>query len=173
VPKPLLIVAAVAVAAIIGAFFYFTTLCACDEGTPTPVPAGTVPANTGANAALTPPALPTACGANPSPPVNVAPTEFGYRKLTMPVAEAPVSSPLRVAGEANPFEGDYTITILDRQGRRIATQEYLKDNRRLEFNVTIAFEIVSPMPACVWVHERSQRDGTPTNITQVPVLLVP
>ena len=42
-----------------------------------------------------------------------------------------------------------------------------------DFNITIAFEVVRPMPACVWVHERSGRDGSPTNITQVAVLLLP
>jgi hypothetical protein len=169
-PKPLILAAAVVVAALAFGIIYFTTLCACEEGSTTPV---RVPTNTGANAAVTPPSLPTACGSNPSPAVNVAATEFGYRKLTMPVNDAPVSSPMRVSGQANPFEGDYSITILDRQGRRIASQEYLKDNQRLEFNVTIDFEVTQPMPACVWVHERSGRDGTPTNITQVPVLLVP
>ena len=117
--------------------------------------------------------LPTACGPNPSPAVNVAPTEFGYRKLTSPVSEAPVSSPLRISGQANPFEGAYSVTIFDRQGLRVATQDYLKDNRSLDFNITIAFEVVRPMPACVWVHERSGRDGSPTNITQVAVLLLP
>ena len=169
-PKPLIAIAAAAVAAIAFGLIYFTTLCACDEGAPPP---DRVPANTGANAAVTPPSLPTACGPNPSPAVNVAPTAFGYRKLTAPVADAPTSSPLRVSGQANPFEGDYTITIYDRQGRRIATQDYLKDNRQLDFNVTIDFEVARPMPACVWVHEKSGHDGSPTNVTQVPVLLLP
>lgn len=171
-PKPALALAAVVIAALAFGVLYFTTLCACGDDA-APATTASVPANSGANAAVTPPSLPTACGPNPSPPVNVAPTEFGYRKLTMPIPEAPVSSPIRVSGQANPFEGDYTITIYDRQGRRIATQDYLKDNARLDFNVTIAFETVNPMPACVWVYEKSGRDGSPTNVTQVPVLLVP
>jgi hypothetical protein len=122
---------------------------------------------------VTPPVLPTACGPNPSPAVNVTPAEFGYRKLTSPVSEAPVSSPIRISGQANPFEGAYSVTILDRQGLRVATQDYLKDNRNLDFNSEIAFEVARPIPACVWVYERSGRDGSPTNITQVPVLLLP
>ena len=120
-----------------------------------------------------PPPLPTACGPNPSPPRPSQPSEFGYRQLTSPGREQPVSSPLRIAGQANPFEGAFTVTILDRQGRRIATQDYTKDNRNLAFSVTLPFEVMQPMPACVWVHERSGRDGSPTNITQVPVLLLP
>lgn len=167
-PKPLVIAAISAIVAALLALLYFSTLCACDhEPTQSPTAAA------GANANVTPPALPTACGPNPSPAVNVAPTEFGYRKLTSPASEAPTSSPLRIAGEANPFEGAYSVTIFDRQGLRVATQEYLKDNRTLDFQSTLSFEVARPMPACVWVHERSGRDGTPTNITQIPVLLVP
>jgi Immunoglobulin-like domain of bacterial spore germination len=168
-PKPIVLIGIAAIAAAVLGLLYFTALCACDEGTAAPSPT----AAAGANAAVTPPVLPTACGPNPSPAVNVAPTEFGYRKLTSPVSEAPVSSPLRISGQANPFEGAYSVTIFDRQGLRVATQDYLKDNRSLDFNSTLAFEVARPMPACVWVHERSGRDGSPTNITQVPVLLLP
>jgi hypothetical protein len=168
-PKPLIVLAAIAIAGVAIGVLYFTTLCCEDTA---PLKPG-VPGNTGANAAVTPPSLPTACGANPSPAVNVAPGEFGYRRLTQPTFDAPVSSPLRVSGQANPFEGAYSIRVLDRQGRLIATQDYLKDNQRLDFNVTIDFEVTQPVPACVWVHEKSGRDGSPSNITQVPVLLVP
>ena len=167
-PKPVVVGAIVVIAAAVLGLLYFSTLCACDEGS-----VASPTAITSANPAVTPPALPTACGPNPSPAVNVAPSEFGYRKLTSPVSEAPVSSPIRISGQANPFEGAYSVTIFDRQGLRVATQDYLKDNRNLDFNSTIAFEVARPMPACVWVYERSGRDGSPTNITQVPVLLLP
>lgn len=169
-PKPIVLAAAALVAGVAFGVLYFTTLCACDHDSTSPA---VLPANKGANAAVTPPSLPTACGPNPSPALNVAPTEFGYRKLTLPLGERPVSAPLRVSGQANPFEGTYSVTVLDRQGRIIATQNYTKDNRSLDFNVTLDFDVVQPIPACVWVHERSGRDGSPTNVTQVPVLLLP
>ena len=168
-PKPIVLVGIAVIAAAVLGLVYFTTLCVCDKGTLPSLSTVVVVVNVVVILLF----LSTACGPNPSPAVNVAPTEFGYRKLTSPVSEAPVSSPLRISGQANPFEGAYSVTILDRQGLRVATQDYLKDNRNLDFNSTLAFEVARPMPACVWVHERSGRDGSPTNITQVAVLLLP
>ena len=167
-PKTILIAAGIAVAVfgILG-ILYASTFCACEHGDDGPPGAGATPVQN------TPPALPTACGANPAPAVNVAPTEFGYRQLTSPARELPVSSPLRIAGQMNPFEGAFTVTIFDRQGRRVATQDYTKSNTSLAVEVILPFEVTSPLPACVWVHERSGRDGSATNITQVPVLLLP
>jgi hypothetical protein len=165
VPKLLIIIAGAVVIAAVAFILLFTRPCACEHDE--------LPATPQANVITTPPPLPTACGANPAPAVSVAPTEFGYRQVAAPAKDAPVSSPLRVSGQANPFEGAFSVTILDRQGRRVAADDYLKDNRNLAFAVALPFEVVQPMPACVWVHERSGRDGSPTNITQIPVLLLP
>jgi hypothetical protein len=164
VPKLLVAAAIATIALIAGAIIYVTQPCACEHETREPTPIPNV---------MIPPPLPTACGDNPAPARPAAPTEFGYRQLASPTKDAPVSTPLRIAGQANPFEGAFTVTILDRQGRRVATQDYTKDNRDLAFSVTLPFEVVQPMPACVWVHERSGRDGSPVNITQVSVLLLP
>jgi hypothetical protein len=166
--KTILIAVGIAAAAlvIIGILFA-STYCACEHGDHVPQGASTTPVQN------TPPPLPTACGPNPAPAVSVPPTEFGYRQLTSPARELPVSSPLRVAGQMNPFEGAFTVTIFDRQGRRVATEDYRKANTSLAFDVVLPFEVTSPLAACVWVHERSGRDGSATNITQVPVLLLP
>jgi len=166
--KTVLIAAGIAVVvfAVIG-ILYATTFCACEHGD------DGAPAGNATPVQNTPPSLPTACGVNPAPAVSVAPTEFGYRQLTSPARELPVSTPLRIAGQMNPFEGAFTVTIFDRQGRRVATQDYTKNNASLAFDVVLPFEVTSPLAACVWVHERSGRDGSATNITQVPVLLLP
>jgi len=122
---------------------------------------------------VTPGAL-SVCAPNPSPAAtNLKVTDFGYRELDQPKQGQTYRSPLMVTGKANPFEGAFSVTVFDASGKQIAAQNYHKDNQKPEFAVSLPFTIGSPMQACVWVHERSGKDGSPTNITQVPVQLTP
>ena len=118
-------------------------------------------------------AIVNACGPNPSPAPTVQPTEFSYRMIASPQANASLQSPLTVAGQANPFEGAFSVTVFNANGQQIAANNFNKSNLSLAFSVQLSFSLTAPTPACVWYHERSGRDGSPINITQVPVLLLP
>ena len=121
-----------------------------------------------------PPSTQNVCLANPSPASNTnQPAQFGYRIVTAPAANATVQSPLNVIGQANPFEGAYSVTVYNAAGNQIAGQNYNKDNLILQFTAALPFTVTSPTPACVWVHERSGNNGAPINITQIPVTLSP
>ena len=78
-----------------------------------------------------------------------------------------------MAGQANPFEGAYSITIVRASGTQIAAMNYNKSNLALAFTADLPFAVSSPTPACAWYHERSGRDGSPVGITQIPVQLLP
>ena len=113
------------------------------------------------------------CSPNPSPAQRAQPTDFGFRELDRPRPGDSVRSPLEVSGRANPFEGAFSVSVFDASGRPVATRNFMKDNQQLAFSVQLAFTVSAPTPACVWVHERSGRDGSPVNVTQVPVTLLP
>lgn len=113
------------------------------------------------------------CGPNPSPAQRVQPTDFGFRELDRPRPGDSTRGPLEVSGRANPFEGAFSVSIFDAAGRPVATRDFSKDNRQPAFSVQLPFTVSAPTPACVWVHERSGRDGSPVNVTQVPVTLLP
>jgi len=132
------------------------------------------PCGDGTPGGATPTPAPNVCGVNPAPnPTNLRPTDFGYRRVESPRPGDAVRSPLVVRGDANPFEGAYSVTVFDAAGRQITARNFFKDNGRLEFTAEVPFAVASPAPACIWVHESSGRDGSPLNITQVPVLLLP
>ena len=94
-------------------------------------------------------------------------------QVDQPMAAQTVKSPMTIAGRANPFEGSFSATLFDASGKQIAAQNYHKDNLNLAFSVQLPFIVTAPTQACLWVHERSGRDGSPTNITQVPLQLTP
>jgi hypothetical protein len=138
-------------------------LAACSSGNGTPKPQPSV----------APGAL-SVCAPNPAPAAtNLKPTDFGFRQLDQPKAAQTYKSPLTISGRANPFEGAFSVTLFDAAGKQIAGQNYNKDNQNLAFSVTLPFSVSAPVQACVWIHERSGKDGSPTNVTQVPVQLMP
>jgi hypothetical protein len=142
-----------------GAAIAALLLAACGSGSPS---------------AATPTPVPNVCGANSAPyQAGLRPVDFGYRRLDTPRPGDTVRNPLVVRGDANPFEGAYSVTVFDGQGRRLAARDLFKDNQFLAFTAEVAFTVAAPTPACVWVHESSGRDGSPINVTQVPVLLLP
>ena len=123
-----------------------------------PEPGGTVPAGA------------SVCGPNPAPPAaSLQPTDFGFRQISAPSAGASLRNPLHMTGQANPFEGAYSITIVAAGGNQIASMNYNKSNVALAFTADLPFTVTSPTAACVWYHERSGRDGSPVGITQIPV----
>jgi len=159
----------VAIAIIIG---LAAALIAGGRKAEAPVPGATPGATPGAGASATQAA--NACGPNPaSAPPNVGPADFGYRKIASPAPGSNVRSPLHVAGDANPFEGAFSLTVVDGGGRQIASMNYNKSNLSLAFMADLPLAVSAPTAACLWYHERSGRDGSPVAITQIPVTLLP
>ncbi len=125
-----------------------------------------------------PPNQPTAvinpCQPNPDPATNTTnSTSFGYRVVSAPLSGAQVQTPLTVQGQAMPFEGAYSVAIFGLSGNQIASLNFNKSNLVLAFTAQVPFTVTSNTPACVWVFERSGKDGSPINVTQIPVTLKP
>jgi hypothetical protein len=114
------------------------------------------------------------CRPNPAPAAtNLRPADCLFREVDQPKAGATVRSPLLVSGRANPFEGAFSVTVFNAGAQQVTSQNFFKDNGVLAFTVSVPFSVSSPTPACVWVHESSGKDGSPVNITQIPVVLLP
>ncbi len=150
-------------------------------------PAGTATARTSPTAAGTRQSSPTAtstiailpnvCQPNPSP------AAAGVMAIGQPTLGANVTSPLRVAGNGV-STGGIVVTLYDAQGRVVATKNAQIDSsatprpvpgggESLPFTAELTFAVSRAEPACLWAHKTSGRDGSPTNVVQVPVQLVP
>ena len=85
-----------------------------------------------------------------------------------------VSSPLRVRGTANVFEATFRINITDWDGKIIA-DEVVKASSgtgtRGTFDVTIPFEVDRAGLGSLIAFENSAKDGSPTNVVEIPLHL--
>ncbi|MGH2584572.1 MAG: BsuPI-related putative proteinase inhibitor [Dehalococcoidia bacterium] len=112
------------------------------------------------------------CGPNPSPPNPADPSMRVY----VPVPEVRSASPLRVAGQARVFEATVSLELKDAGGGTIAegfTTAAQGAPALAPFEGSLQFTMNAETPACLWVFESSARDGSPVNVVQVPVTLVP
>jgi len=112
------------------------------------------------------------CGPNPSPPNPADPSMQVYA----PVPEVRSASSLRVAGQARVFEATVSLELRDAGGRTIAegfTTAAQGAPALAPFEGSLRFTVNAETPACLWVFEASARDGSPVNVVQVPVTLVP
>lgn len=111
------------------------------------------------------------CQPNPDP----ATPEF--QVLDEPESGDTVASPLTVSGEILAFEASFLVTVFDADGDVIVedfgTAEAAEVGELAPFFIEIPFAVDEMTPACVWVYERSARDGSIINVGQVPVLLSP
>jgi hypothetical protein len=84
-----------------------------------------------------------------------------------------IASPLRLIGTANTFEATFTARLMDSSGNVVAEQVVTATSgtgTRGTFDVTIPF--VAPAgPATVVVFEPSAKDGSATNVVEVPVMV--
>ncbi len=137
------------------------TLAACggddDEATPSP------------SSFLTP--IPNVCLPNP----DRATSEFQI--LEAPDSFSDVTSPVTVSGQVNAFEATYQVTIFDASGTPLAetfgTAQQPDMGVLGPFTSDLTFTVTESTPACIWVFEESARDGSPINIGQIPIVLVP
>jgi flagellar hook assembly protein FlgD len=122
-----------------------------------------------------PPALaqaPNVCGPNPSPP---DPSDPAIR-VWDPVPGEHATSPLTVRGRARVFEANVQLLLRDAAGRDIIrgfTTAAEAGPALAPFEGSLAFTVSRETPACLWVFEESARDGSPRNVVQIPLTLLP
>jgi hypothetical protein len=109
------------------------------------------------------------CEANPSPVDASDPSVV----VAEPAANAGVSSPLHVEGQARVFEATVSLTLYDEDGDEIAagTTNAAEGGVLSDFSTDLPFTAATNTPACLWVFEVSAQDGSPVNVVQVPLTL--
>lgn len=109
------------------------------------------------------------CQTNPGP-VDAADPSI---TVTAPAANAAVTSPIHVTGQARVFEAVVSLTLFDAAGDEVvSTTTMAAEGQTLSsFSTDVAFSVTSDTPACLWVFESSARDGSPVNVVQIPLTL--
>jgi len=117
----------------------------------------------------TPDALAIVCQENPDPATD------DLVRVNAPVARDAVSSPLTVQGRIAAFEATFQITIFDADGNILGEEAGMSSEGQTlaPFAEDVPFSVTEETPACLWVYEKSARDGRPIHVVQIPVLLLP
>ena len=85
-----------------------------------------------------------------------------------------LASPGRVVGVANVFEAQFTVRILDGEGRALASGPVMASCGSGcwgTFDVTIPYTVKAAGWGTLQVDEPSAKDGSPTHVTEYPVWL--
>lgn len=111
------------------------------------------------------------CQPNPSPVDPADPSVI----VASPAANDSVTSPVHVAGQARVFEANVSLTLFDASGAElVSTFTTAAEGQTLSpFSTDVTFSVTSSTPACLWVFETSAQDGSPVNVVQVPLTLLP
>ncbi len=121
------------------------------------------------------PGLPASvCLPNPDP---VADLPDILQVIDQPLPSESVTSPLTVSGQIIAFEGVFQVALFDAAGVPIVeafgTSQTGDAGELRPFTIDIKFNVSAQSPACLWVYERSAKDGSPVHVGQVPVVLIP
>jgi hypothetical protein len=87
-----------------------------------------------------------------------------------------VSGTITIAGTADVFEAVVSISILDAQGDEIAsttTMATCGTGCRGDYSASVAYTLDTTQHGTVRVYEASAKDGTPINVVDIPVVLLP
>jgi hypothetical protein len=107
-------------------------------------------------------------------------TRADYRDLMpaitvdSPIVGQRMSSPVTVSGTANVFEATVSVWVLDANGARIAetfTNATCGTGCRGTYSVSVTYHVTHEQPGTVEVFEASAKDGSPTNVVKIPVML--
>jgi len=108
---------------------------------------------------------------------NPDPATAAFQILDQPAPLSEVTSPVTVSGQVNYFEAAYRIAIYDESGTALVETFGTAQQPDIgvigPFSHDVAFTVTEPTPACLWVYESSARDGSPANVGQVPLVLLP
>jgi hypothetical protein len=97
-------------------------------------------------------------------------------EVSSPAQDALAASPLTVSGTANVFEATVSIRILDENGQVIKdtfTTATCGTGCRGDYSERVKFTVDHEQPGVVQVFESSAKDGSPINMVEVPVTLIP
>ncbi len=94
--------------------------------------------------------------------------------IESPAMGQPVTSPVRVRGSANVFEGQFLVEIRDAQGRVVASAPAKASMGTFSpFDVTLSFAVGTLQNGSVVGYDRSPKDGSVIDLFTVPVTLRP
>jgi hypothetical protein len=114
----------------------------------------------------------SACPANPSPPKAKDPAVIVDR----PTESQRVTSPVLISGRAQVFEAHVSIKIFDAGGKAIVDTFTLAQGMAeapTPFSTQVPFSVTTEQLGCIRVFESSAKDGSPINVVQRSVVLVP
>jgi hypothetical protein len=111
------------------------------------------------------------------PPVGRKDYEYATPAIMVetPCVGDDVSSPMRVAGTANVFEATFQINVVDADGLIIAEKTVTASSgtgQRGTFDVTVPYDIDRGQRGSLIVFEYSAKDGSQTNVVEIPLDLV-
>jgi hypothetical protein len=115
---------------------------------------------------------PSACPVNPSPPKAKDPAVI----VDKPTENQRVTSPVQISGRAQVFEAHVSITIFDASGKAIVNTFTLAQGMAeapTPFSTQVPFTVTTEQLGCIRVFESSAKDGSPINVVQRSVVLVP
>jgi len=117
----------------------------------------------------TPTVMPEVCQPNPDP------AAADVVQVDAPSADESVTSPVTVSGRIAAFEAQFNITIFDASGDLIVDIPARSEEGQVlsSFSEDVAFSVTEDTPACIWVYDLSPRDGSPIDVVQIPVTLLP
>jgi Immunoglobulin-like domain of bacterial spore germination len=127
------------------------------------------PARTTAAATSSPNSLEEVCAENPDPATDET------NQVDEPLEGDELSSPLTVRGVVAAFEATFQITLFDEDGNELADLTGMSSEGQTlaPFEEEVTFSVTEETPACLWVYESSAQDGSPVNVVQIPVLVLP
>jgi hypothetical protein len=133
----------------------------------------------------------TACASGPAsgpgpspspaslPATSPAPTPSEAPQITIgsPVADATVSVPFTVSGEANTFEAALTVEVVDGSGTGMCVRQLMATSGSGTpgtWEGTLAFPPeVNPLPVMLRAYAHSMKDGTVVGLVEVPITISP
>jgi len=117
----------------------------------------------------TPTGQPDVCLPNPDPATP------DLLVVDEPNAGDTVTSPVTISGQVLAFEAQFNITIFDSAGTTLADVSGTSAEGQIlaPFSEDVSFSVTEETPACIWVYDVSEADGSPVQVGQIPVTLSP
>ncbi|MEX1254327.1 MAG: Gmad2 immunoglobulin-like domain-containing protein [Dehalococcoidia bacterium] len=109
------------------------------------------------------------CQTNPGPPDAADPDIT----VSSPTANAMVTSPVTVTGQARTFESNVQVRMFDASGAEagsaFGTANAPDAGQLGPYTIELTFTASAGDDLCLWVFESSAETGDPINVVQVPV----
>jgi germination protein M len=96
--------------------------------------------------------------------------------VDLPVYGGALGNPARISGSADVFEAAFRVTILDAAGTAVAdvpVKASCGTGCRGSFDVTVPYPVDHAQPGTLRVWDGSMKNGSPANVREYPVELVP